>query len=83
MSKCKYCGSSQYGTCNKSPHKHHEHVAGDSSHCIYCSTTGYGGTCTNSPTKKHKHHSDGVKCVWCGSKAVGSCPNSPTKRHER
>lgn len=25
MSKCKFCGSSSFGSCSKSPHKKHEH----------------------------------------------------------
>lgn len=82
VDKCKYCGSTAYGSgCLNSPHKKHEHV-GDEQHCIFCGSTAYGSGCLNSPHKKHQHGSSGNKCVYCGSTATGSgCLNSPVGKH--
>jgi hypothetical protein len=33
--KCKYCGSSFYGSCSKSTHKVLEHID-DEKHCVFC-----------------------------------------------
>lgn len=79
--KCKYCGSSAYGSCTRSPIKIHVHI-GDSEKCVYCGSHAYG-SCTRSPYKIHKHGHGQDKCVWCGSRSVGSCTRSPSGRHEK
>ena len=62
VSKCKYCGSTSYGSgCMKSPTKKHEHID-DEKHCVFCGLTSYGSGCMHSPTKKHYHGSGGNKC---------------------
>ena len=81
MSKCRYCGSSAYGSCPKSPCRVHEHID-DDRHCEFCGSTAYG-SCPKSPFKRHRHGHGNDKCVWCGSRATGSCPKSPSGRHER
>ena len=81
MSKCRYCGSSAYGSCPKSPNGVHEHID-DDRHCEFCGSSAYGG-CPKSPFKRHRHGHGNDKCVWCGSKATGGCPKSPSRRHER
>ena len=84
MTKCKYCGSSSFGSgCPHSPTKKHEH-SGDEKKCEYCNSSSYGSGCPHSPTKKHRHGSGANKCRWCGSSSVGSgCPHSPTGKHEK
>lgn len=52
MSKCKFCGSSSFGSCSYSPHGKHEHIT-DSGHCAFCGSTSYG-SCSNSPHGKHE-----------------------------
>lgn len=79
MSKCKYCGTTSFGSCSVSPHRKHEHNT-DENQCRYCGTTSYG-TCSVSPNGKHEHGS-GSKCRFCGSPSFGSCSVSPNGRHE-
>lgn len=79
--KCKFCGSTTYGSCSSSPHKKHEHQD-DEKHCVYCGSTTYG-SCPNSPHKTHKHGSGANKCVYCGSTTTGSCSKSPHGKHEK
>ena len=82
MSKCRYCNSTSYGSCLRSPHKKHEHIE-DEKRCEFCGSSSYG-SCLNSPTKKHRHGSGANKCRWCGSTSTGSgCLNSPNRNHER
>lgn len=84
MSKCRWCGSSRYGSgCSNSPTKKHEHND-DEKKCEFCGSSSYGSGCSNSSTKKHRHGSGSNKCRWCGSTSNGSgCSNSPTKKHEK
>ncbi len=82
MSKCRYCNSTSYGSCLRSPHKKHEHIE-DEKRCEFCGSSSYG-SCLNSPTKKHRHGSGSNKCRWCGSTSTGSgCLNSPNRNHEK
>ena len=71
MSKCKYCNSSSYGTCTRSPHKKHEHDDTCGKKCVYCGSSAYG-TCSRSPDKYHRHGYTG-KCRYCGSSSSGTC----------
>lgn len=80
MSKCKFCGSSSFGTCYESPFKKHEH-SGIGDKCVYCGSSSYG-TCYESPTKKHKHEQGLGKCIYCGSSSYGTCYESPSGKHE-
>ena len=84
MGKCKYCGSSSYGSgCPHSQYKKHEHIA-DEKKCEFCGSTSYGSGCHHSPTKKHRHGHGANKCIWCGSTSSGSgCSYSPTGKHEK
>jgi len=50
--KCKFCGSSGYGSCPKSPHKNHQHGHGGNK-CIYCVSIGTG-SCSKNPHDKHE-----------------------------
>ena len=53
--KCRYCGSTSYGsTCIHSPTRKHEH-RDDEKHCEWCGSSAYGSTCIHSPTRKHRH----------------------------
>lgn len=82
MSKCRYCNSTSYGSCLRSPHGKHEHIE-DEKRCEFCGSSSYG-SCMNSPTKKHRHGSGANKCRWCGSTSLGrGCLNSPNRNHER
>lgn len=68
--KCRFCGSSSYGSgCPYSPYGKHQH-RGVGAACEFCGSTSYGSGCPYSPGVRHKHGGDGTKCVWCGS---GSC----------
>ena len=82
--KCRYCGSTSYGSgCYHSPTGKHEH-RDDEKHCEYCGSSSYGSGCYHSPTKKHRHGPGGNKCIWCGSTSNGSgCIHSPTGKHEK
>ena len=63
MSKCKFCGSSSFGSgCYNSPTKNHEHI-GIGDKCVYCGSSSYGSGCYNSPTKTHEHwlNSENIK----------------------
>lgn len=82
--KCRYCGSTSYGsTCIHSPTRKHEH-RDDEKHCEWCGSTSYGSTCIHSPTRKHRHGPGANKCIWCGSTSNGSgCIHSPTGKHEK
>ena len=52
--KCKYCGSMNYGTgCMHSPTKKHCHGHG-ANKCVWCGSTSNGSGCMHSPTKKHE-----------------------------
>ena len=82
MSKCKYCGSSSFGSCSNSPHKKHEHSGLDEKKCVFCGSSSYG-SCSKSPFNKHQHGSGNYKCVYCGSTSTGSCSNSPHGKHEK
>lgn len=81
-SKCKYCGSTAFGQCQRSPHKKHEHGDDIGNKCVFCGSTAYGN-CSISPTKKHRHGASGGKCAYCGSTALGRCSISPHGNHER
>lgn len=82
MSKCRYCNSTSYGSCLRSPHKKHEHID-DEKRCEFCGSSSYG-SCLNSPYKKHRHGSGANKCRWCGSTSTGSwCLNSPSGQHAK
>jgi hypothetical protein len=82
MSKCIYCGSTDFGPCSNSPHQKHEHSM-DEKKCVFCGSSSYG-PCGNSPSKKHKHGSGNYKCVYCGSTTnTGACSHSPHGRHEK
>ena len=61
MSKCRYCGSSAYGGCPKSPNGVHEHID-DDRHCEFCGSSAYGG-CPKSPFKRHRNGHGNDKCV--------------------
>lgn len=50
--KCKFCGSTSYGSCYNSPHGNHQHGS-DGEHCIYCGSTSTG-SCSRSPHGKHE-----------------------------
>lgn len=82
--KCRYCGSSSYGSgCIHSPTKKHEH-RDDEKHCEWCGSSSYGSGCIHSPTRKHRHGPGGNKCIWCGSTSNGfGCIHSPTGKHEK
>ena len=87
-SKCKYCGSSSFGTTSTSGHPRgcHEHSGVDSKHCVFCNSTSYGSTSTpGHPDGCHKHGSDGQHCIYCGSTSTGNTSTSghPNKCHER
>ena len=81
--KCKFCGSSAYGKCTKSPHGAHEHPS-DEKHCAFCGSPSYC-KCPKSPYEYHKHGNDGKHCIWCGGggTSTGACVKSPHKKHER
>ena len=52
--KCKYCGSSCYGSgCYHSPTGKHRHGPG-ANKCIWCGSTANGSGCYHSPTGKHE-----------------------------
>ena len=52
--KCRYCGSTSYGsTCIHSPTRKHEH-RDDEKHCEWCGSTANGSGCIHSPTGKHE-----------------------------
>ena len=77
--KCKYCGSSSFGTTSNSGHPHgcHEHTGVDSKHCVFCNSTSYGTTSNSGhPDGCHKHGSDGQHCIYCGSTSTGTTSNS-------
>ena len=82
--KCRYCGSTNYGSgCIHSPTRKHEH-RDDEKHCEWCGSSNYGSGCIHSPTRKHRHGPGGNKCIWCGSTSNGSgCTHSPTGKHEK
>ena len=51
--KCRYCGSTSYGsTCIHSPTKHRHGPGGNK--CIWCGSTSNGSGCIHSPTGKHE-----------------------------
>ena len=82
--KCRYCGSTNYGSgCIHSPMRKHEH-RDDEKHCEFCGSSSYGSGCYYSPTRKHRHGPGANKCIWCGSTSNGSgCYYSPTGKHEK
>ena len=82
--KCRYCGSTSYGSgCIHSPTRKHEH-RDDEKHCEWCGSSSYGSGCIHAPTRKHRHGPGGNKCIWCGSTSNGSgCIHSPTGKHEK
>ena len=81
--KCRFCGSTSYGSgCPYSATGKHQH-RGVAAHCDFCGSTSYGSGCPYSPWGKHRHGGEGARCVWCGSTSYGSgCPYSSTHRHE-
>ena len=82
--KCRYCGSTSYGSgCIHSPTRKLEH-RDDEKHCEWCGSSSYGSGCIHSPTRKHRHGPGANKCIWCGSTSNGSgCIHSPTGKHEK
>lgn len=52
MSKCKFCGASNYGSCAQSPFKKHKHGS-DGKKCVFCGATNIG-SCAQSPHGKHE-----------------------------
>ena len=81
QTRCRYCNSTNYGSCQDAPHKVHEHID-DCDHCEFCGSMNYG-SCQTAPNKVHRHGHGKNKCVWCGSTNTGSCSTSPFKRHEK
>ena len=52
--KCRYCGSTSYGSgCIHSPTRKHRHGPGGNK-CIWCGSTSNGSGCIHSPTGKHE-----------------------------
>ena len=82
--KCRHCGSTNYGHgCAYGPDRLHEH-RDDEKHCEWCGSSSYGHGCVYGPDRVHRHGPGGNKCIWCGSTSNGSgCPYSPTRRHEK
>ena len=86
--KCKFCGSTNFGKTSSSGHPHgcHEHSGVDAKHCVFCNSTNYGVTSgSGHPDGCHKHGSDGLHCIYCGSTNTGKTSNScnpPTKKHQ-
>jgi hypothetical protein len=81
-SKCRFCDSTSYGPCHRSPHRKHEHIS-DDKRCEFCGSPAYG-QCLFSPTKRHRHGIGANRCRWCGSMGIGGgCVNSPSRVHER
>ena len=87
-SKCKFCGSSSYGSCSRSPHGKHQHIGGDERHCVFCGYTVNSSPCPKSPYFKHQTEyggnkgSDDKRCAFCGSSSYGSCSKSPHGKHQ-
>ncbi|MDR2786719.1 MAG: hypothetical protein LBB83_12490 [Treponema sp.] len=83
-SKCRYCGSANFGSgCPYGAEGKHVHV-GDEKHCVYCGSSSYGSGCPYSENRRHLHGHGNDKCIYCGSGSVGSgCSYSPNRKHER
>lgn len=55
MSKCKYCGSTSFGSsCAYSPNGMHKHETGIGK-CVYCGHNPHGQGCAFSPSGRHMH----------------------------
>lgn len=81
--KCRYCGSADYGRNCIGPERIHEHK-GDEKHCEWCGSSEYGRICIYSPYLVHRHGHGANRCIWCGeTEDDGHCPHSPTGRHEK
>lgn len=84
MSKCSYCGSTNYGLgCLYSPTKYHVHKD-DTEGCIYCGKkNAYGQACLFSPIPGKYHvYGHGDRCIYCGKKEKGkSCLFAPDGIH--
>lgn len=76
MSKCSYCGSSNYGSgCLYSPTGYHIHEDNSDDECIYCGRRDYGPSCLFSPIdgrncRKIHVHGHGSRCIYCGKSGV-------------